>query len=104
MKQQGKNDKLLEIWLKLERIYPQDPNVQASVKNIEILFKEKIDTSKTKIKRLLNLCTIPPAPSLTKRRGVKVSFRSPSLFKRGIRVFKCFVFINFHSLTPQIKL
>ena len=46
--QQGKNDKLLELWLKLERIYPQDPNVQASVNKYRNLVQGKTDTSKTK--------------------------------------------------------
>jgi tetratricopeptide (TPR) repeat protein len=46
--QQGKNDKLLELWLKLETMYPQDPNVQASVNKYRNLVQGKVDTSKIK--------------------------------------------------------
>jgi tetratricopeptide (TPR) repeat protein len=44
---QGRNDKLLELWQKLESIFPQDPNVQANVKKYRELV-QGIDTSKTK--------------------------------------------------------
>jgi tetratricopeptide (TPR) repeat protein len=44
---QGRNDKLLELWQKLETIYPQDPNVKANVQKYRSLVEGK-DTSKTK--------------------------------------------------------
>jgi tetratricopeptide (TPR) repeat protein len=42
---QGRNDKLLELWLKIETVYPQDPNVKANVQKYRSLVQE-IDTSK----------------------------------------------------------
>jgi hypothetical protein len=45
---QGKNDKLLELWTKLENIYPEDPNVKASVQKYRNLVQGKPDTSKIK--------------------------------------------------------
>ena len=45
--EQGRNDKLLEIWQKIETIYPQDPNVKANVQKYQVLVEGK-DTSKTK--------------------------------------------------------
>jgi hypothetical protein len=44
---QGRNDKLLELWQKLETIFPNDPNVKANVQKYRALV-EGIDTSKTK--------------------------------------------------------
>jgi hypothetical protein len=44
---QGRNDKLLELWQKLEGIFPNDPNVKANVQKYSALVEGK-DTSKTK--------------------------------------------------------
>ncbi len=44
---QGRNDKLLEIWTKLEAKFPQDPNVKANVQKYRALV-QGIDTSKAK--------------------------------------------------------
>lgn len=44
---QGRNDKLLEIWQKLQEFYPDDPNVKANVERYRALVEGK-DTSKTK--------------------------------------------------------
>jgi tetratricopeptide (TPR) repeat protein len=47
---QGRNDKLLEIWQKLESIFPDDPNVKANVERYKALVEGK-DTSSTSIGR-----------------------------------------------------
>lgn len=44
---QGRNDKLLEIWQKLESLFPQDPNVKANVQKYRAIVEGR-DTSKTK--------------------------------------------------------
>lgn len=44
---QGRNDKLLELWQKLESIFPDDPNVKANVEKYRALVEGK-DTSKAK--------------------------------------------------------
>jgi len=44
---QGRNDKLLELWQKLETMYPQDPNVKASIQKYQNLVRG-VDTSKIK--------------------------------------------------------
>jgi hypothetical protein len=43
---QGRNDKLLEIWQKLESIFPEDPNVKANVQKYRNLVQGIPDTSK----------------------------------------------------------
>ena len=43
---QGRNDKLLEIWQKLETIFPDDPNVKANVQKYRAIV-QGVDTSKT---------------------------------------------------------
>ena len=43
---QGRNDKLLELWTRLENLYPEDPNVKASVQKYRNLVQGKPDTSK----------------------------------------------------------
>ena len=44
---QGRNDKLLEVWQKLQAIFPDDPNVKANIQKYQALVEGK-DTSKTK--------------------------------------------------------
>ena len=44
---QRRNDKLLEIWQKLQSIFPDDPNVKANIKKYQALVTG-VDTSKTK--------------------------------------------------------
>ena len=44
---QGRNDKLLEIWQKLQSIFPDDPNVKANIQKYRSIIEGK-DTSKTK--------------------------------------------------------
>lgn len=43
----GRNDKLLELWLKLEGQYPNDPNIKSNIQKYRALV-QGIDTSKTK--------------------------------------------------------
>ena len=40
---------LLEVWQKLESIFPEDPNVKASIQKYRNLVQGKVDTSKTKL-------------------------------------------------------
>jgi len=44
---QGRNDKLLEIWTRLQDKFPQDPNVKANVQKYRALV-QGLDTAKTK--------------------------------------------------------
>ena len=44
---QSRNDKLLEIWQKLQSIFPDDPNVKANIQKYMNLV-QAVDTSKTK--------------------------------------------------------
>jgi hypothetical protein len=44
---QGRNDKLLEVWQKLETIFPDDPNVKANIQKYQALV-QGIDTNKVK--------------------------------------------------------
>jgi tetratricopeptide (TPR) repeat protein len=44
---QGRNDKLLEIWQKIESIFPEDPNVKANIQKYRNLV-QGIDTGKIK--------------------------------------------------------
>jgi tetratricopeptide (TPR) repeat protein len=44
---QGRNDKLLEVWQKLESIFPDDPNVKANIQKYQALV-QGVDTSKIK--------------------------------------------------------
>jgi tetratricopeptide (TPR) repeat protein len=43
---QERNDKLLELWMKLEALFPQDPNVKANIQKYRNLVQGMPDTSK----------------------------------------------------------
>ena len=44
---QGRNDKLLEVWQKLQSIFPDDPNIKANIQKYQAIV-QGVDTSKAK--------------------------------------------------------